>query len=263
MDPSTARDSRPVKIRMLLSDAVRICRGSPGDYFGMAALVALAPMALTLLSMARDPEDLMSPRNVLPGMLQLGLLVITVIYVVYMLGAYPVLAARALGGRPAAWTEAFSWLRERHLLSGVLLVVVLQMLAALGGLILLVVPGIILAVLFMLVIPARVLGDHRGLAALSESRRIVGPVLFKGGLSFAGVLFIPWALLIAVQGMLAGLYGLASTAPARVIPATAASYLVTVLWSPIDGVAHALFYIERAGGVSKTKPVVSVARDKA
>lgn len=244
------KDARPIKIRMLLIDAVRICREHPRDFFGMAAVVSLAPLALSLLSMARDPKDMMSPRNALPGLLQLGLAIVTVIYVMYMLGAYPFLTARVLEGRPASWTEAFSWLRARSLFPAVLLVLALQLLAALGGLMLLVIPGIYLAVIFMLVVPARVLGDHRGRDALSASASIVRPVLFRGGLSFAGVLVIPWAVLIAVQLVFGLAYGFASTSPLRVIPPALATYLVTVFWSPIDQVAHALLYIERTGGLS-------------
>ena len=250
METVAVEESRPVKISMLVVDAWRICRENPRDYFGMAAIISLAPLALALLGMARDTKDLMSPRNLLPGLLQLALIIVTLIYVMYMLGAFPVMAARSLGGRPMSWTEAFSWLRERHLFSGVLLVVAMQLFAALGGLLLLVVPGIAFAVLFMLVIPARVLGDYGGRRALSESTRIVRPVLFRGALSFAGLMFIPWAVLLIVQVIFGAIYGIASTAPIRVIAPALVTYLVTVLWGPIDGVAHALFYIERSGGLS-------------
>jgi len=246
----TAQDSRPIKIQMLLTDAWSICREDPRDYFGMAAIISLAPLALALLGMARDQKDIMSPRNLLPGLLQLALAIVSVLYIIYMLGAYPLLAARSLSGHPARWTTAISWLRERDLFSGILLVVVLQALATLGGLLLLIVPGIILGVIFMLVIPARVLGDHRGRDALSESSRIVRPVLFRGALSFAGLLFIPWAVLLIVQVVFSAVYGMASTIPVRVLPPALLTYLVTVLWGPIDGVAHTLLYIERSGGLA-------------
>lgn len=249
MQQETVRDSRPVKIRMLVGDAIRICRDNPRDYFGMAAVVALAPLALAFLSMARDREDLMSPRNALPGLLQFALAILTFVYVMNMLGAFPLLAARELGGRTMRWTEAFSWLRDRKLMWGVFVVIALQSLAALGGLLLLVLPGIAFAVMFMLVIPARVLGDLPGREALSKSRKIVRPVLFKGALSFAGLLFVPWAVLLAIQVIFGGIYGIASTDPARVIPPALAAYAVTVAWAPVDGVAHALFYIERSGGI--------------
>lgn len=250
MEAAALKDSRPVKIRMLLVDAVRICKEHPRDFFGMAAIVSLAPLALGLISIARDPKDMMSPRNALPGLLQLALVIVTVVYVMYMLGAFPFLAARALDGRKASWTEAFSWLRERGLLSGVFLVLLLQILAAFGGLLLLIIPGIYFAVILMLVVPARVLGDYRGREALSESSRIVRPVLFRGGLSFAGVFFIPWAALLILQFVFGLMYGFTATSPIRVIPPAFATYLVTVFWSPIDQVAHALLYIERSGGVS-------------
>jgi hypothetical protein len=250
LETAAVQDTRPVKIQMLVTDAWRICRENPRDYFGMAAVISLAPLALGLLSMARDPKDMMSPRNLLPGLFQLILVIVSVLYVIYMLGAYPLLAARSLNGHPMRWTAAISWLREREMFSGILLVIVLQALAALGGLLLLVVPGIIFAVLFMLVIPARVLGDHRGRDALSESNRIVKPVLIKGALSFAGLMFIPWAVVVIVQVIFGTVYGMTATTPIRVIPPALITYLVTALWTPIDQVAHALLYIERSGGIS-------------
>ena len=254
MGTVAVQDSRPIKIQMLLTDAWRICWKNPRDYFGMAAIISLAPLALGLLSMARDSKDLMSPRNLFPGLLQLVLIIVTVLYIIYMLGAYTLLAAGSLSGHPMRWTAAISWLREREMFSGVLLVVVLQALTVLGGLLLLVVPGIIFAVLFMLVIPARVLGDHSSRRALSESARIVRPVLFRGALSFSGLLFIPWAILLIVQVIFGVIYGAASTTPVRVLPPALFTYLVTVLWVPIDGVAHALLYIERSGGLSAQRP---------
>jgi hypothetical protein len=141
-------------------------------------------------------------------------------------------------------------LRERRLWSGVSLVLALQVLASLGGLLLLIIPGIYMAVIFMLVVPARVLGGHRGREALSESARIVRPVLFRGGLSFAGVFFIPWAALLIFQFVFGLAYGFTATSPIRVIPPAIATYLVTAFWSPIDQVAHTLLYIERSGGMS-------------
>lgn len=242
-----------VRTGMIIGDAIRICRRNPASSFGLAALVGLAPFAMALLGMARDPRDWMNPKNALPGLLQLVLLILTVVYVTYMLGLFPLLAAHDLAGRPTFVKAAFSWLRERNLFRGVLLVVVLSALAALGGLLLLVLPGIYLSVIFMLAIPARVLGGYPGRAALAQSGRLIRPVLLEGALTFAGVLFVPWLAVIVVQVILGAKYGINSAAPAHVIPAALVTYLVTALWVPIDGVAHALLYIERSGGTTSLR----------
>jgi Tol biopolymer transport system component len=238
-----------VKTRRIVGGAARICRENPRDFFGMSALVGAAPFLLGLLNMARNQKSLTSPQQGFLSIIQLALIAASFVLIFYMLGAFPVLTAYALAGRPLRWKAAFSWLRDRGLFWGVFLVVLLHVLAVLGGLLLLVVPGIAYGVLFMLAIPARVLGDYPGRKALTFSCNLVRPVLFRGALDLAGLLFLPWAILMAVHVVFGAIYGFTATSPVRVVPPAVLSYLIGVFWGPVVGVAHTLFYIERAGGM--------------
>lgn len=69
----------------------------------------------------------------------------------------------------------------------------------------------------------------------------------------AGLLFIPWAVLMIVQVIFSAIYGIEATTPVRIIPPALITYLVTVLWGPIDGFAQALLYIERSAGLSSQR----------
>lgn len=235
----------------IIRDAVRICCGNPGKFLGAAALIGLPSFAATFLNLARDPKARMSPGQGLIGLLQLALLLASFVLVVYFIGAIPLVTARILDGRPAGWVDAFEWVRDRELFWGVFLAMFLDGLAVLGGLVLLIVPGLVFGTWFMLAVPARVLGDHPGRKALSVSRGLVAPVLFRGALSFACIIFLPAAAVGAVtQGVCSAMYGFMSNSPARVVPPAVATYLVGTLWGPVMGVALALLYVERAGGLA-------------
>lgn len=246
-----AADTGPIRIRRIFRDALKICYGDPWQFLGAAAVVGLPPFALALLGMARDPGAARSPGQGLIGLLSLALIVASFILGIYFIGALPLMAAFKLDGRPMGWTDAFSWIQERQLFWGVFLVLLLDGLAVLGGLVLLIVPGLVFGTWFMLAVPARVLSDEPGRKALSASSRIIRPVIFRGALSFGGLLVLPVVLLIwPVQAICAAVYGFMATDPGRVIPPAVVTYLVSVLWGPVAGVALALLYIDRAGGLS-------------
>jgi hypothetical protein len=80
-------------------------------------------------------------------------------------------AAQATVGDPVDTSESYRW-GFRHL-GNVLWISLLAGLAILGGLILLVIPGIIIAVMLTLVIPALLFEDKRGSASLGRSWNLV------------------------------------------------------------------------------------------
>jgi hypothetical protein len=243
-------DTTPVAIKRILRDAVKLCYGNPSRFVGAAALVGLPPLALSLLAMARDPDAAMSPGQGFIGLVSLALLVASFVLGIYFVGALPLMTAFALDGRPMGWTDAFSWIRDRGVFWGVFLALLLDGLAVLGGLVLLVIPGLLFGTWFMLAVPSRVLGDHRGRRALAVSRSVVQPVLTRGALSFAGLVILPVVVLTwPVYGVCIAKYGLMSSAPGRVIPPAMAAFIVGTFWGPVAGVALALLYIERSGGL--------------
>lgn len=215
----------------------------------MGALVAVPALALTMLGMARDTRNLMDPTQGFVGLMSLVLILAAVVLNVYMLGALLVMTARELDMRPKGWTDSWSYLYDRRLFWPVALALLIYAGAVLGGVVLLAVPGIYFGVVFMLVVPALVLGNRGGRDALAASKRIIKPHLFRGGLDFAALLFIPWAAVIVVQAVFIIKFGLTSTAPIRVVPPAVFTYLVAALWTPVDWAARSLLYIENTDGV--------------
>lgn len=241
----------PVKI---IKAAARICYGEPWQFVGAAALVALPSLVVSLFSMARSTGGERTPAQGIIGLLSLALIACSFVLTVYFIGALPLMTAFRLDGRPMGWTDAFSWISDRRLFWGVFLALLLTGLAVAGGLVLLIVPGFIFGTWFMLAVPARVLGNEPGSKALSASSRMVKPLMLKGALALVGLIIIPMVVLVwPAQGITIALYGVLSTEPARVIPHSVATYLVSVFWGPVVGVSIALLYIERAGGLSSMR----------
>ena len=188
------------------------------------------------------------------GLLFLALVVVSFVLAIDYAGAIPLLTAFTLDNRPLGWTDAFGWIHNRRLFWGVFLALLLTGLAMLGGLILLIIPGLLFLVWFALAVPARVLGDFPGRKALSESRRLIQPVLFRGGAGLVAVLVgVPLVIAGPVWGISWAVWGFTSNAVPKVLITSIVSFALSVFWGPVAYVALAIVYIELSGGLSKLR----------
>lgn len=243
-------------VKEMLGRAIRTCYRDKKSFLGMAAVVGFPFLVAMLLSMFRERDmgqAMRDPAQGFIGLLAAAFLIAGFVLVMRYMGAVPALTAYRVGDRPMSWTEAFAWVRDRDLFWGVVGVALLSGLAALGGFLLLVVPGFIFGTWFMLAIPSRVLGNRPTVAALSESRRLVRPA-FKDfllfGLALASVGFL---LPLAFQVLFSVTYGWLSTDPVRVAVPAVVNYLVMVFWSPVALVGLSLLYLERVGGLENLR----------
>lgn len=234
----------------LIKRAWRICFRSPEKYLGMAAVVGLPSLLIALIGMIRRTSERLSPERVFSGFAVLILSILSFILEIYMLGAFPVLTASEIDERPMGWTDAFAWVHDRDLFWGIFLVLLLAGLAVIGGLILLIIPGFIFGTWFMLSVPAKVLGDMGVTEALSTSKKMIQPRLFRGALALAGLLILPYVALQSVaQAVCSSIYGFFTTSPGRNIPPAVISYALHVFWAPVVGVSLSLLFIELSGGI--------------
>jgi MFS family permease len=236
-----------VRIKETIARAYKICYGNRNTFLGMAAVVSLPAFVAGLLTMARHPQ---ANKPDLLGLLSLVLLVAAFILGIYYGGAIPLLTAFALDNRPKGWTDAFGWIHDRRLFWGVFLALLLTGLATLGGLVLLIIPGLLFLVWFSLAVSARVLGDFPGRKALSESRRLMQPVLFRGG---AGLIAVPLVFVGPAMGISWAVWGFTSNAVPKVLITTIVPYAFSVFWGPVAYVSLTIVFIELSGGLSKLR----------
>ncbi|MFH1149488.1 MAG: hypothetical protein V1748_03335 [Actinomycetota bacterium] len=242
-------DREKVPIKDTIRRAVRMCYGHPKEFLGMAAVAALPPFLMMLLIMAQDPENRMSPEQGMVGLLSLILVIASFVLLMYYVGAIPLLTANILDDRSMGWTEGFGWVRDRDLFWGVFLALLLTGFAALGGLILLILPGLIFGTWYMLSVPARVLGGFPGREALSESRRLIEPTLW-GSMGLGALLTLPVLLLAwGTQIAFAWMFGFTATSPARVIAPAIVTYAVAIFWGPVAIIGLTLHYLDKSGGL--------------
>lgn len=253
MDGTTPGD---LNVKQLLKKSIDICYGDKKTYLGMAAVVALPSFLSSLLLMAVETDfekAMKEPAQGFIGLLNLVLLIAFAVLMVKYAGSLPVLTAYALDERPMGWTESFGWTSDHNLFWGVAGVGILFALAVAGGLVLLVVPGIIFAVWFMLSLPAKVLSDFPAKECFSVSRRLIRPVFKKAlgfGLILGLIMFLPGGI---AQLILTIKYGIRSTDPVRVIIPAVITYATAIFWSPVTGVGVSLLYIERSGGLQNLR----------
>jgi len=239
-----------IKVKDTIARAFRMCYGNPSTFMGMAAVVSFPLFAAGLLTM-RHPE---AGKPDLVGLLSLVLLVAAFVLGIYYGGAIPLLTAFTLDNRPKGWTDAFGWIHDKRLFWGVFLALLLTGLAVLGGLILLIIPGLIFLVWFSLAASARVLGDFPGRKALSESRRLMQPVFFRGGAGLLAILIgVPLVIGGAANGISWAVWGFGSRAVPQVLITSIVNFALGVFWGPVAYVALAIVYIELSGGLSSLR----------
>ncbi len=235
----------------VLAGAFAMCYRHPGRFIVPAALAAVPGMLLSILYI----QDVHG-RNASVGVFEFALVIVSIVLGTYLECILPVLTAHTLDGRTLSWTHALTWARKMHVFWGVLGVSLLYAFAVLCGLLLLVVPGIIFSALFLCAIPARVLGDFRSGNALSESKRLMRPVLWKGALTLAIILLIPFLASLLLDLFNTVTRGFASYSSAAIIRSAIWGVLSAVLIKPVVGVALSLVYITRTGGVEALRPDV-------
>ena len=239
-----------VRVKDTIGRAYKMCYGNANTFLGMAAVVSFPLFAAGLLTM-HHPE---AGKPDLLGLLSLILLLGALVLGIYYGGAIPLLTAFKLDNRPMGWTDAFGWIHDKRLFWGVFLVLLLTLLAFLGGLILLIVPGLLFLVWFSLGASARVLGDFPGRKALSESRRLMQPVLTRGGAGLLAVLIaVPLVIGGAANGICWAIWGFGSRAVPQVLITSIVNYALGVFWGPVAYVSLAIVYVELSGGLSKLR----------
>jgi len=243
-----------IKVKDTIARAFRMCYGNPSTFLGMAAVVALPTFVISLLALARDPEAKGSMGQGLVGLIFLAMVVAAFVLAFYYAGAIPLLTAFTLDNRPLGWTDAFGWIHDRRLFWGVFLATLLLGLVVLGGLILLIIPGLLFLVWFTLAVSARVLGEFPGRKALSESRRLMQPVVFRGGAGLLAILIgVPLVIGGGANGISWAVWGFGSRAVPQVLITSIVNFALGVFWGPVAYVALAIVYIELSGGLSSLR----------
>lgn len=239
-----------VRVKDTIARAYKMCYGNPNTFLGMAAIVSFPLFAAGMLTM-HHPE---AGKPDLLGLLSLILLVAALVLGIYYGGAIPLLTAFHLDNRPKGWTDAFGWIHDKRLFWGVFLALLLMGLAVLGGLVLLIIPGLLFLVWFSLAVSARVLGDFPGRKALSESRRLMQPVLFRGGAGLLAVLIaVPLVIGGAANGISWAVWGFGSRAVPQVLITSVVNFALSVFWGPVAYAALAIVYVELSGGLSNLR----------
>jgi hypothetical protein len=193
----------------ILSAAFQIYRENAGS---LLMIVAVVVVPLTFLSAFIDgvvfaPEKTtevifgqtieVTTRSASVGLLALlitaviGVIITAVLQAALLRGA-----AQGTIGDPVDIDASYKWGFARF--GSVLLISILVGLAVLGGLILLIIPGLIFAVMFSVSVPALVVENKRGTEAMSRSWNLV-----KGHFWHAvGVLVVAWIITAVVSGII-------------------------------------------------------------
>ena len=241
---NTTPHLRPMEFGDILDGAFKLYRAQFVRMFS-AALIAYLPNLAFELWAARAFDVTEAGASAAVGVLRLPILLLTFV-LVYATLTYQ--ADRALAGSPVGAGEAFRGAAGRLLpLAAAYALVGL----AVGlGLILLIVPGIILAMMFFAVAPAVVV-EHQGpMAALSRSRQLSRGALghIAGVLIVAGIIaMLPTFAVSTAGAVMVGLSAASGGDPTGAMMAMSGlQVLVSALVAPFSvGVMMMLYYDRR------------------
>jgi hypothetical protein len=185
----------------ILSQAFNVYRANAAK---LALIVALVVVPLTLVStlltqVSRDPD---TDAGVATALLFLAITVAIALIIWSLLEAAIVrAAAQAALGDPIDVEASYRWGLRR--IGSVILVSILVGLAVVGGLILLVIPGLIFLVMLSVSIPALIVEGRRGSDALGRSWNLVRGNFWH----VVGVLVVAGLITGAISGIIGALGG--------------------------------------------------------
>jgi hypothetical protein len=233
---------RPLTIGELLDRTFTLYRSHFLMFVGIAALSNLAVLAVELLMIATSWTD----ATLLELLASCLTVVVALVATMMMQGATMIAVSRLqLGEEPSA-TDAFDQIRERL---GELVILALNLSIRIGlGLLLLVVPGVILALRYALAMPVAVL-ENKGIGESIERSRD----LTRGSLRRIFVIYFLLVVLMVIVSAIARVallaLGVGSAAVALPFWAQAmnlsASYVVNVLTAPVFTISIALVYYDQ------------------
>jgi hypothetical protein len=191
----------PKGVGEILSQAFNVYRANAAK---LALIVALVVVPLTLVStlltqVSRDPD---TDAGVATALLFLAITVAISLIIWSLLEAAIVrAAAQAALGDPIDVEASYRWGLRR--IGSVILVSILVGLAVVGGLILLVIPGLIFLVMLSVSIPALIVEGRRGSDALGRSWNLVRGNFWH----VVGVLVVAGLITGAISGIIGALGG--------------------------------------------------------
>jgi hypothetical protein len=236
-----AAELRPLALGELLDKTFTIYRGNFALFFGIAAVPGVFIFGINLLPAlmaSAGPEAAMATIGI-------GLIAFYVGYIVawaVSIGASTIAVSELYLGRSITIGEALS--RTSGKIGRIVLIQIAYGLGVGFGLILLVIPGILVAVMYALSIPSAMLENLKGSPAMERSKvlakgawgRIFMILLLVVILSYVGAILLQWPLL---------LLGSAVGSPTAIgVFNGLGSFLGTAIFAPIGNIALALQYYD-------------------
>ncbi len=237
---SQAAELRPLSLGELLDKTFTLYRGNFALFLGIAAVPGVFIFGMNLL-----PQVMMAGG---PHSLALASFVLIFLYVGYVvawavsIGASTIAVSELYLGRSITIGEALG--RTSGRIGRIVLIQIAYGLGVGIGLILLVIPGILVAVMYALSIPSAMLENLKASPAMERSKtlakgawgRIFMILVLAAILSYVGALLLQWPLVLAgaatqsqvVLGVMAGL----------------GAFLGTTVFAPIGYIALALQYYD-------------------
>jgi hypothetical protein len=231
----------PKRLGEILSQALNVYKANAAK---LIAIVALVVVPLTLVStlltqVARDPD---TEGGVVTALL-VAVITVAISLIIWSLleAAIVRAAAQATLGDPIDVEASYRWGFRR--IGSVILVSILVGLAVVGGLILLVIPGLIFLVMLSVSIPALIVEDRRGSDALGRSWNLV-----KGNFwHVVGVIVVAGLITGTISGIIGAIGGNAW------FLRWVFSSIGTIVTAPFTALVAVLLYVDlRARGEALT-----------
>jgi len=225
---------QPRGVADVLVKAFDLYKADWQQYLLVAALLVVPVSLVQLGALQAIPDASTDPVTFSGGALFASLIgvILTLIAQLVVTGALTRSGVGALVGQPVSASEGLR--NGMNRIGGLLLVIILEALAVLAGLIVLVIPGLIIAVLLAVSVPSFIVEDVRGRAALSRSWNLVKPVFWH----VVGVVLLT-ALFTGIAASILGRIGGTS-----IVGQWLFSTIGTLLVTPFSALVSAVLYVE-------------------
>ncbi len=193
---------QPRSVSDVLVDAFNLFVKDWTQYVLVAALLVI-PLTLVDITLNRALVEPDGDAVAVTGGVVVGLvgLIVTLVMQLVVTGALARAGARGVAGLEVNVIDGAAYALGR--LGPLLWVIILSTLAILGGLILLVIPGLIIAVMLFVSVDAFIVEGHRGSTALGRSWGLVKPHFWH----VVGVVFLSAILTGLIQAILSAVGG--------------------------------------------------------